>query len=142
MKFIYSIYEDHYTHLSEVRFTLVLDKTDFVIINQFRDEQFYITDKVDSFYFPEYSESLLKEGNGEFIKIRWDKNSVKPIVRDHKVVGWESPEFYFKKCAGDRSALDVLKEYADKISKIMRECKETIPEEDSSCFEKEMKIEY
>jgi len=144
MKIIYSVFNNLKKLFSELRFRIVLDYNDYVLINQFDENTFIIIQEIDKDYFFHVSKSNFKEGydNRVYIEIEWGKNKLKEMKEDFKIIGWETEEIIIKKYHFEVTLNEFLKKISDDIKKIMKRCKDKKPNNDSSCYEKEMLIKY
>lgn len=150
MKVIYSIYNQVEKPIGELHFKLVLNKEDFVLVNQFPSERFFSETKVDKVYFPNMSGSNLIRKETEqfyylFFKLEADK-LYKKLEKTEKgeIVYWETKEYWLKKTImqGTQSSLDILNKFITDIKGVMTYCKSQVPDEDSSCWNEEIEIKY
>ncbi|MCK4295359.1 MAG: hypothetical protein KAX28_01725 [Candidatus Marinimicrobia bacterium] len=147
MKVVFSIINEVEKTIGELRFRLVLDKNDWVLVNQFPPEYFTVTHKVEKGYVIEFSKPFKeKEPTTTWfhLKCHWGKEPpLHPIEKEGKVVEWETDEFRIKKRAIDIEPLaELLLVFTTEIKRIMGKYKKLVQEGDTSCWEKEVKIEY
>ncbi|MBL7085989.1 MAG: hypothetical protein ISS28_02645 [Candidatus Cloacimonetes bacterium] len=146
MKVVYSIINEVNKTIGELRFKLVLDKNDYILVNQFPSEYFTITYRVEKGHVIECSKSFKEKEPAEgwfYLKCNWGKESLHPVEKEGKFIKWETDEFFIKKCGIDGTPLDKLLEvFTEQIKQIMKELKKKVPETDTSCWEEIEKIEY
>ena len=146
MKVFYSIINEVNKTDGELRFKLVLDKNDYVLVNQFPSEYFTVPYKINADHVYESSESFKEKEPVQgwfYLKCCWGKESLSPIEKEGKVIEWETDEFKIKKCAIDIEPLaELLLVFTTEIKRIMRRYKERVPKGDTSCWEEIEKIEY
>lgn len=146
MKVVYSIINEVNKTIGKLRFKIVLNKNDYVLVNQFPLEYFSVTYKINVDYVYESSKSFKEKEPAEgwfYLGFNWGKESLRSIEKEGKVVEWDTDEFWIKKCGIERAPLDKLLEvFTGRVTQIMKELKKKVPEGDASCWEEIEEIEY